>query len=59
MLTKEPYNDYVLANGLFMKTVVSENVVVLLSHMHHDVIPKTHKIGHFGVKKMIESIGIV
>jgi len=56
VLEKEPYEDYSCENGILMKRVGDKNVIVLPTSMHHDIIRKTHDNGHFGVKKMSESI---
>jgi len=56
LLAKEPYEDYVLENGVLMKKIGAKSIVVLPSSMYHDIIRKVHENGHFGVKKMMEAI---
>lgn len=56
MLESEPYEDYSCENGILMKRVNDKNVIVLPTSMHQEVIRKAHDNGHFGVKKMLESI---
>lgn len=56
LLFKEPYEDYIMENGLLMKKTGDKTVVVLPSNMHHDTIRKVHENGHFGAKNVIETI---
>lgn len=39
-----------------MKKIADKVVIVLPSSMHMDIIRRAHENGHFGVKKMAESI---
>lgn len=56
IVEKEPYEDYTIENGLLMKKVNDKVVIALPSCMYMDIIRRTHEHGHFGVKKMTESI---
>jgi len=56
ILKKEPYEDYVCENGILMKGAGEKKVIVLPTNMHQKVIRRVHENGHFGVKKMLESI---
>ncbi|XP_071650029.1 uncharacterized protein [Temnothorax longispinosus] len=56
ILETEPYEDYIVENGLLMKRVDNKVVIALPSSMHMDIILRAHENGHFGVKKMSESI---
>lgn len=56
LLAKELYEDYVIESGLLMKKIGDKTVVVLPSGMCHEVIRKVHENGHFGIKKVIETI---
>jgi len=56
ILKKEPYKDYVCENRILMKGAGEKKVIVLPTSMHQEVIRRAHENGHFGVKKMLESI---
>lgn len=56
VLDKEPYEDYIIENGLLMKNGDDKNLIVLPSNMQMDILRKTHGQGHFGVKKILEHI---
>lgn len=56
ILKTAPYEDYVVENGLLMKRVANKNVIVLPSCMYMETIRRVHENGHFGIKKMTESI---
>jgi len=55
ILKKESYKDYVCEDGILMKGAGGK-VIVLPTSMHQEVIRRSHENGHFGVKKMLESI---
>lgn len=56
VLETELYEVYSCENGILMKRVGDKSIVVLPMSMHQEVIQKTHENGHFGAKKMLESI---
>lgn len=56
VLEKGPYDDYLVEHSILMKRVGEKNCIVLPSPMHNEIIRKAHENGHFGVKKMSESI---
>ena len=56
ILEKQQYEDYLVEHGILMKKVGDRSLIVLPSKMHDDIIRKAHENGHFGVKKMSESI---
>lgn len=55
-MDRGPYEDFLLNDGILMKRVKGTNLIVLSTCMYIDVIREIHDQGHFGVKKMTETI---
>lgn len=56
LLVKEPNKNYLVENDLLMRKIGDKTVVALPSSIHHKIIRKAHGNGHFGVKKIIETL---
>lgn len=53
---KQPYNDYILRNGILYKYINGADLLVVPKSMEVEIIRATHDNGHFGVKKVEESL---
>lgn len=53
---KQPYDDYILRNGVLYKYVNGADLLVVPKSMEVEIIRAAHDNGHFGVKKVEESL---
>ena len=56
ILQKEPYEDYFVENDIVMKLKDNRKLMVVPNCLQMEIIRGTHENGHFGIKKMKESI---
>ena len=56
ILKTQPYEGYLIEDGLLKRVVDNNKVVVLPTSMQTEIIRKVHGNGHFAVKKMTQDI---
>lgn len=56
VLENEPYEDYIIENGIVCKVKDGNKLIVVPKKMQNEIIRKNHEKGHFGMVKTEELI---
>ncbi|XP_076660118.1 uncharacterized protein LOC143363405 [Halictus rubicundus] len=56
ILQNEPYDNYFIDHDILMKRKNDRDLIVVPSCLQTEIIRNTHENGHFGIKKMKETI---
>lgn len=56
IVREKPYDDYFLRNGVLYRAANGYDLLAVPAAMEGEIIRNAHVNGHFGVRKMIESI---
>lgn len=56
LLEKEPYEDYVVRDGILFKFVDGREILVVPKTMHQEIIRIAHEKGHYAAKRTEEDV---
>lgn len=56
LLEKEPYEDYVVRDGILFKFVNGRDILVVPKSMHQEIIRIAHEKGHYAAKRTEEDV---